>query len=295
MPVQHRPTTIDAARSQFLRPGHHFRVLGGPDRHLGDQGGVPVEDEVHLVRLQHRQVDLGGRGFGRPEQDVGDFRGDHGAAPAVRQGAPQGLDQEADRVVVHPHVRAVQHFGDFPVHSPGVDAQFPPFLQPGGGEAPGKGEVALLDAVFLHHGQGQFLGLGQGWEVAGHPELCGQAVQLALIGDAEARRFAFTHGQERLHQVPAVIGVGRGAGGHHAGQVPGHHDVGVGAADAPLGAVPERIDAAGAHDADAAGEPQLAEAALGLLGGKTLPDGFQPFFLGLVFQGQDVGVDGRGR
>ena len=107
-----------------------------------------------------------------------------------------------------------------------------------------------------------------------------------------ARRFAFAHREERLHQVPAVIGVGRRACGHHAGQVPGHHDVGVGAADAPLRAVSERIDAAGAHDADAAGEPQLAEAALGLLGGKTLPDGFQPLCLGFGFQGQDVGVDG---
>ena len=138
------------------------------------------------------------------------------------------------------------------------------------------------------------MALARGGRSAGHPELCGQAVQLGLIGDAEARGLAFTHGEERLHQVPAVIGVGRGAGGYHAGQVPGHHDVGVGAADAPLGAVPERVDAAGAHDADTAGEPQLAEAALGLLGGKTLPDGLQPLFLGLVFQGQDVGVDGYG-
>ena len=167
--------------------------------------------------------------------------------------------------------------------------RFAPFLQPGRGQAPGEGEVALLDAVFLHHGQGQFLGLGQGWELAGHPELRGQAVQLGLIGDAEARGPAFAHGQERLHQVPAVIGVGGCARGHHAGQVPGHHDVGVGAADAPLGAVAEGIDAAGAHDADAAGEPQLAEAALGLLGGKTLPDGFQPLAWALSFRARMSG------
>ena len=160
---------------------------------------------------KHCQVDLGGRGFRRPEQDVGDLRGDHGAAPAVRQGAPHGLDQEVDGVVVHPHVGAVHHFGDFPVHAPGINAQVPPFLQPGGGQAPGEGEVALLDAVFLHHGQGQFLGLGQGREVTGHPELRGQAVQLGLIGDAEARRLAFTHGEERFQQVPAVVGVGLAA------------------------------------------------------------------------------------
>jgi hypothetical protein len=92
-----------------------------------------------------------------------------------------------------------------------------------------------------------------------------------------------------------VVGVGGGAAGHHAAQVAGHHDVGVRAADAELGAVPKGIDAAGPHGADPAGQTQIAKAALGLLGLVPLPDGLQTFLLGFLFEGQGVGLDGDGR
>jgi hypothetical protein len=62
-------------------------------------------------------------------------------------------------------------------------------------------------------------------------------------------------------------------GGNHAAQVPGHDDIGICPADPGLGPLAERVHPAGAHDADPAGQPHVAETALGLLGVVTVPHG----------------------
>ena len=111
---------VDALGPQFLGPVEQLRVLGGLGHHLRHQGVVAVEDDVHLVLLQHPQVDLGGHGLGGAEEDVGDLGGDHGAAPAVGQGVAQGVQQQVHRVVVHPHVGAVQHLRRLPGRCPGA-------------------------------------------------------------------------------------------------------------------------------------------------------------------------------
>ena len=218
---------------------------------------------------------------------------DHGAAPAVGQRGPEGLEEDIHRVVVHAHVGAVQHLRDFPVNAPGAKAQLLPPLQAGRRQTFGELEKALFDAVFLHQGQGQFPGLGRRRQVCIDAEFVGHPGELLQVGYFVTRSLAFGHGEQRLHQVPAVVGVGGRARSHHAGEVAGHHDVRVRAAHPPLGAFPKRIDAAGPHDADAAGEPQVAKAAAGLLGGVPLPNGLYPLLAGLLLQGQGIGLDGE--
>ena len=132
----------------------------------------------------------------------------------------------------------------------GAILQLVPEFQPGGGQAFGKGQVAFLDAELGHHGQGQFFGLGLGRQVGRQTVFRGDAVQFGQIGQLITRRLTLGHGQQGFHQVAAMVGMGGGPGGNHPGQVAGHDDVGVGAADAPLGSFAEGIETAGTHDAD---------------------------------------------
>jgi hypothetical protein len=90
------------------------------------------------------------------------------------------------------------------------------------------------------------------------PYSCRQGRQLGFVLDLVAAAFALGGQQQGVGQVAAVIGMGRRAAGDHANQIAGHDDVGRGPADSPLGPlIFEGADAAGAHVAVAAADPQL--------------------------------------
>ena len=138
----------------------------------------------------------------------------------------------------------------------------------------------LAHAVVFHHGLGQFAGDGQRLFVfCRHAVLFGQSPELGFVADLVSDGAAVGHAGQHLHQVPAVVGVGGGAGGNHAAQVAGHDDVGIGTADTGLGPLTERIHPARPHDADAAGKAHVAETALGLLSLVPLPHGFDTVLL----------------
>ena len=69
-----------------------------------------------------------------------------------------------------------------------------------------------------------------------------------------------------------MVDMGGSAAGDLAEQIPGHNQVGVGAADAIFWSLAKRIDPAGSLIAMAAAESKESEAALRLLGGETIPN-----------------------
>ena len=85
---------------------------------------MAVHHDVDVVLFQHAQVDLAGDGGGAAEHDVLQVGGDHGAGPAVGQGAAGGLLHEVVVFLVHAHVGAVHQFHHLDVDAPGHHAQF---------------------------------------------------------------------------------------------------------------------------------------------------------------------------
>jgi hypothetical protein len=119
------PHQVDAAGPFGFWPGQEFRDWQACGNHFRHHRVVAVNDDVDLVFFQDARIDRGGTRRGDAEEDVGDFGGDHGAAPAVGKGVAHGLQQQGLPVVVHPHVGAVHHFRGFPVDAPGVRLNFP--------------------------------------------------------------------------------------------------------------------------------------------------------------------------
>ncbi|KUG28792.1 hypothetical protein ASZ90_001344 [hydrocarbon metagenome] len=288
-----QPGQVDPGGPGGLGLGQKRRVAHGGQDHLRDDGAVAVHQDVHVVGLEHPEIDLGGLWGGGAEDDVRQLRGDHGAAPAVGQGQPRGVQAQVHGVVVHAHVGAVHHLHHVAVDAPGGDAQGFPQLPPFGRNPADKRHGAAPEAVVLEELVGQ--GGGHGVDVlAGHvqADLGRDAAQFVLVADGVVRGFFLGHGVQGFHQVAAVVRMGGGPGGHHAAEVAGHDDVGVGPAHPVRGAVAEGVDAAGAHDAVAARQTQFAEAALGHLFREAVPDGFHPVFPGFGDHGPGVATDG---
>ena len=78
---------LDALGALVLGILDHLRFLGGHIDHLRQQGLMAVHDDVDVIFFQDAQVDLTGHRHRHAEQDVLQVGGDHGAAPAVGQGA----------------------------------------------------------------------------------------------------------------------------------------------------------------------------------------------------------------
>lgn len=83
-----------------------------------------------------------------------------------------------------------------------------------------------------------------------------------------------------MQHVAPVIGVCRGPGGDAAPQVARDHRIGACPAHALLRTLAEGVDAAGTHGAVAAGQPELAVAALRFLGVQPVPDGLDALVAG---------------
>ncbi|VTR69622.1 hypothetical protein DESC_760048 [Desulfosarcina cetonica] len=259
-----------------------LRGLAGRRDHLRDHRVVAVHHDIDLVGLEHAGVDRGGPGGRHAKKNVGHLGGDHGAAPAVGQGVAQALEQKGLPVVVHAHVGAVHHLGCLAVNAARGDIELLPDLAPLLGCARDQLDLLLAHAIIFHHSIGQFSGNGQGrLAFRGHAVLGGHAFQFLLVADRVAQGAAVGHPGQDFHQIAAVVRVSGSTGSNHATEVAGHDDVGIGAANAGLGAFTKGIDPAGSHHADAAGKAHVAEPALGLLGVVAFPYGFDTVLAGL--------------
>jgi hypothetical protein len=59
-----------------------------------------MHDDVDGILPQDAEIDLGTYRLGRVEQDVLNFSGDHGTAPAVGQGCADSMAEDVLRVLV---------------------------------------------------------------------------------------------------------------------------------------------------------------------------------------------------
>ena len=167
----------------------------------------------------------------------------------------------------------VHHLRGLPVDPPGQDPEFFPEIEALLRGPADQGDLVFLHPVVFHHGLGQVQGDGRGFPIVRRDAvLQGQTLHFFRVLDFVARGPALADLMQNLHQVAAVVGMGGRPGGDHPGQVAGHDDIGIGAANALLGAFPEGVDPAGPHDAVAAGEPQFAIAAGRLLFQVAVPD-----------------------
>jgi hypothetical protein len=76
--------------------------------------------------------------------------------------------------------------------------------------------------------------------------------------------------------------MGRRSARHHAHQVPGHNRIRIRSTSASPGLAAKRVDAAGAHIANSATNPELTEAALRLLLLPTVPCRLELLVLGML-------------
>jgi hypothetical protein len=106
---------LDALGALGLGVFDDFRLLAHGHDHLGEDRLVAVDDDVDMVFFHDAQVGFGLQRIGGAEKHVLQVRGQHGAAPAVRQGGAGALLHQVFVVLVHAHVGAVHDFDDFTV------------------------------------------------------------------------------------------------------------------------------------------------------------------------------------
>ena len=243
-----------------------------------------MDYNVDHVFLHDADVGGGVHRLRGTKHDVGELRAHHGAAPAVGQAAAQSLTDESLGEGGAAHMSHVQSRGDFPVDGPGLDLGLGPQLLRVLGsplqEALGAEGFAVFQQADLSHFVGQSVNiLALGFKAP----LLGDADELLRVFDlVVAALFGLVQG---VHDLTAVVGVGGGAAGGEAQEVPAHDTVDVAAADAP-GAL--RRDAAGAHGADPAAGTGFAKAAMGGLILDPLLPGVGAYLLA-VFQQRGSG------
>ena len=117
--------------------------------------------------------------------------------------------------------------------------------------------------------------------IGGNAEFGRDSAQLSGILDGIAA-FSLRCQKKRMGYIAAVIGVGRRSTRHHAHQVAGHNRIRIRSTSAPARLAAKRIDAAGAHIADSATNPELPEAALRLLLLPTVPGRLEFLVVGML-------------
>ena len=269
MAVQQIPATLIP---QARGCGQQLGILRSGHNDIGKRRLMAVNQDVHLVRLQHAQVDARAERVRLAEQHVRDIGGDHRTAPAVGQRrADRGQDQVLG-VVVHAHVRHVQPGDDLAVDPPRRHARGRPVLPLLFRSPAHVGQGPFLLAELLQERGGQlpgkrFLAL----PLARDTILFGQGTQFRPPAHAVGLRLPLAGQQQSTDHLAPVVAVGRRADAHVLEQVPGDDDVRVGAANALFRPVAEGVNPAGAHEAVAAADSELAEAALRLLGLEAVP------------------------
>ena len=265
---------VDAFGAGRLGLGHQVRVGGRGQDHLREYRFVPMSHDVDVVFLEYAEVGLGAHRFRCAEEHVRNLCGHHGAPPSVGNGGLEALQDQVDRVIVHTDVGAVHDLNYLTVDAPRVDAHLLPLSHPFFRSPAGELEKPLLFAELAVDRLGQVQGhLFLAATVGGNAVFPGQGRQLGFIFDLVSAALALGRQQQRVGQIPAVVGMGGRPPCDHADQVTGHDDIGGGAADASLGSlILEGADPAGAHVAVAATDSQFPKPALGKHFLIALPD-----------------------
>ena len=186
---------------------------------------MPVHHEIDMVFLEHIEACLGPDRLRRAEQDVRDIGAHHGAAPAVGQGGAHGAEHDIVHFLVNAHRGPVQHLDAFAVDGPGGDAQLLPDLLAFLGRAAEIRQFAALLAELIEELERHLLGdFVHGLALDIDAEIAGHAVQFAHVLDLEILGFAASHCEQRVGQVPRMVGMGRGPGGNHTRKIPRRHD-----------------------------------------------------------------------
>ena len=288
---------LDALGALVLGILDHLRFLGGHIDHLRQQGLMAVHDDIDVIFFQDAQVDLTGHRHRHAEHDVLQIGGDHGAAPAVGQGAAGALLDDVVVFLVHAHVGAVHQFHDLDVAAPGHHALLPPDLLAFLGGPLDVVEFAFLLAEHLQDLVGHFLGNGfhaPGFLVValtladGYVPVLGDFFQFGHVFNLISLGLAVGHFLEEQGHATGVVVVGGSSGRHHAGKIPGGNGLGGGAAQThpalglfahllrfghPAGTLGANLTT-GAFGADGAG----------LHGQVAVEYGFDTFGLGLLQQ-----------
>jgi len=222
----------------------NLRFLGHGHDHLGKHRLMAVHDDVDMVFLHHAQVGFGLQRIGGPEEDILEIGGQHGAAPAVRQGSAGALLGDVLVILVHTHVGAVHDLDDFPVDIPGLDALgFPFFVQrfrrPFQIQELAFGLTPLI-AGFLAYFQGDFVHIAilrftVHFNGGGYAQMRRDRQQFVHIFDLIGFGLFPGRGKKNLGHTAAVVGMGGSAGSHHAREVTGGNGVGGGPAQALAG------------------------------------------------------------
>jgi len=170
---------------------------------------------------------------------------------------------------------AVEQFDDLAVYAAGGDADLVPLPALLLGSAQHGNERAFLEPELRSHLRAEV-----GGDLPNRAVAPGDAPLLRQRRQSSGVRDAVPGGSAVLTDIPKnsrdlapVVAVGSGAGGHRAGQVARHNQVGVRPASSHLRPLAERIDAARPHVADVAAQAEISEPAQGLQGVVPVPDG----------------------
>ena len=253
---------LDAFGSDVLRLLDVCGIVGGNDHRFEKERFVTVDNDIDVVFLQEAHIHPGHVRLGPAEQNIRDLGGDHGPAPAVRQGGPGALLHDVFVFLVDPHVGPVHHFHDFAHGTARNDSRLAPGFQGLRGHPLGKRDLAFDLGVSLF----EF-----GVEVP-----CDIHIVAALDLDADAFRYipqfyeirdlvaldsAVDNFSENIEHRHAVIGMGGSAARHHAGKVPGLNGIDRRAANPHLGIRVFRIESARSHEAMLAARRILSDGA----------------------------------
>ena len=206
---------VEAGRTLAPGVGDQFGVVDRSHQHLRQRRFVAVDDDVDLVVLEHAQVDLRNQRAGRAEKNVRQIGGDHGAAPAVGEGAAHGLVEDVLGVLVVAHVGAVEHLHHLAVDAPRRDLQLLPQLVTLRRRPLEKGQFALLLAELgdglVGHVDGNVV---ERAAFGGDAVVPGHRLQFVGVANLEAFRFALGRRLEGEGQVATVVRMGGAARGH---------------------------------------------------------------------------------
>ena len=241
---------VDALGTGRLGLAHQHRVRDRYQHGFEQVGLVPVNDDVDLVFLQTAHVHIHRHRGRRPEENIGNLGGHHGAAPAVGQSGAAALLGDILVVLVHAHVGAVHEFHDLPHGPPGHDTLFAPGFKGLGRNPLGKRNLPLdLDVgpfeLFVKIGCDLLDAATLGFDA----DFLGHAFQFVHVLDFVIQDFAVDHLTEEIQHAHTMVGMGGAAGGHHAGKIAGHDGIDSGAANPHLVVGRFGVQPTGSHGA----------------------------------------------
>ena len=240
---------VDPLRSSRLRLLEQGRIGRGGNHGFKEQRFMAVNDDVHLVFLEKTHVYTSHNGSGGAEENVGNFRGHHGSAPAIRQRCTRTLLHNIIIVLVNADVGTVHDLHDLPHGSPGHNAMFSPRFQSLCRHPFGKGNFAFNLGVGPLEFLIEIISHFDGFTTLYHdPDAGGDITQFRLILDLESLDIPFDHLPKHIEHAHAMVGVGSRSARHHTGKIAGANGVDGGTANTHARIGVACVEPAGPHE-----------------------------------------------